>query len=97
LFLLKDSLSGCKYTAFFLNGQKKAADSQRTRGLATDFSKFSLLINVQSTIIKRGVEEHQIGEYVYDLQVPDLKAPPTKSGGSWLNNIFKERMRKNGT
>ena len=53
--------------------------------------------SIEKYFNKKTFEEHQIGEYVYDLQVPDLKAPPTKSGGSWLNNIFKERMRKNGT
>lgn len=35
-------------------------------------------------------EEHQIGEYVYDLQIPDLKLPPTILNGSW-RNIFKRR------
>ncbi len=53
--------------------------------------------SIEKYFNKKTFEEHQIGEYVYDLQVPDLKAPPTKPGGFWLNNIFKERMRKNGT
>ncbi len=34
-------------------------------------------------------EEHQIGDYVYDLQVPDLKSNQSGNGGSWLDIIFK--------
>lgn len=33
-------------------------------------------------------EEHQIGEYVYDLQIPDLKEAPARFVESW-RNIFK--------
>ena len=33
--------------------------------------------------------EHQIGEYQYDLTVPDFDALPQPKGRSWLNNILK--------
>lgn len=46
--------------------------------------------SIEKFFNKKPFEEHQIGEYVYDLQIPDLKAPPTRSGVSWFNNIFKK-------
>ncbi len=46
--------------------------------------------SVEKYFNQKPFEEHQIGDYLYDLQIPNLKAPPTKSGGSWLNNIFKK-------
>ena len=46
--------------------------------------------SIEKYFNKKLFEEHQIGEYIYDLQIPDLKAPPTRSGGSWFNNIFKK-------
>lgn len=33
--------------------------------------------------------EHQIGEYVYDLQVPDFNMLPPLKSRSWLENILK--------
>ena len=33
--------------------------------------------------------EHQIGEYLYDLTVPDLDALPVVKGPSWLNNLLR--------
>lgn len=33
--------------------------------------------------------EHQIGEYVYDLRVPDFNTLPPIKGRSWLDNILK--------
>ena len=36
------------------------------------------------------IEEHQIGEYVYDLQVPSFdKIIPVKSYTTWRDRIFK--------
>jgi len=36
------------------------------------------------------MEEHQIGEYMYDLQVPDLKKLSLNSARpSWRDKIFK--------
>ncbi len=40
---------------------------------------------------RRIFEEHQIGEYVYDLQIPDLSLPQT-GPGAWLN-FFKREWR----
>lgn len=34
-------------------------------------------------------EEHQIGEYMYDLQVPDLKRPAQKMRAGWMEKIFR--------
>lgn len=33
--------------------------------------------------------EHQAGDYLYDLTVPDFNALPQPKGRSWLNNILK--------
>ncbi len=33
--------------------------------------------------------EHQIGEYVYDLQIPDFNTLPPLKSRSWLENILK--------
>lgn len=33
--------------------------------------------------------EHQAGEYLYDLTVPDLDALPQPKGPSWLRNLWK--------
>ena len=33
--------------------------------------------------------EHQAGEYLYDLRVPDLDALPPEKGRSWLENLWK--------
>ena len=35
------------------------------------------------------VEEHQAGEYLYDLQVPSFKAAPPNTRRSWREIIFK--------
>ena len=32
---------------------------------------------------------HQVGEYMYDLNVPDLDALPQPKGHSWLKNLWK--------
>lgn len=33
--------------------------------------------------------EHQAGEYLYDLTVPDFNALPQPKGRSWLDNLFR--------
>ena len=33
--------------------------------------------------------DHQNGEYMYDLEVPDLNTLPAAKGFSWLNNLLK--------
>lgn len=35
------------------------------------------------------MEEHQIGEYVYDLQIPDFDTIPLNTRSSWRDRIFK--------
>lgn len=35
------------------------------------------------------MEEHQIGEYLYDLQVPSFRAAPSNTRRSWRDIIFK--------
>lgn len=38
---------------------------------------------------ERVVEEHQIGEYIYDLQVPDFDTISSNNHPSWREKIFK--------
>ncbi len=46
--------------------------------------------SIEKYFNQRVMEEHQIGEYVYDLRVPDLKnLPLNKSRQSWRNKFFK--------
>ena len=45
--------------------------------------------NVEKYFNENIFEEHQIGEYMYDLSIPNLRIPPTKIGSSILN-IFKK-------
>ena len=40
--------------------------------------------SIEKHFNKRSFEEHQIGEYVYDLQIPDLRSPPN-GPGAWLS------------
>ncbi|MDE7423278.1 MAG: YceG family protein [Lachnospiraceae bacterium] len=35
------------------------------------------------------IEEHQIGEYMYDLQIPDINSVLTNSRTKWTDKIFK--------
>jgi hypothetical protein len=35
------------------------------------------------------VEEHQIGTYVYDLQIPDFQSLSSATGKSWFDRFFK--------
>lgn len=46
--------------------------------------------SVEKHFNKKIMEEHQIGEYVYDLTVPDLKRLPSSGARpSWRDKIFK--------
>ena len=49
--------------------------------------------SVEKNFTKQIVEEHQLGEYVYDLRVPDFrKINATKDepeSGSWRRKFFK--------
>ena len=45
--------------------------------------------NIEKHFNKKIMEEHQIGEYLYDLTVPDLKHLPTGARPSWRDRIFK--------
>ena len=45
--------------------------------------------NIENHFNKRLMEEHQIGDYVYDLQVPDWAAVPLTARKSWRDIIFK--------
>lgn len=47
--------------------------------------------NVEKYFNRQPMEEHQIGEYVYDLQVPDLGRVPadTRTRPSWRDKLFK--------
>lgn len=38
------------------------------------------------------LEEHQIGEYLYDLHIPDLNAPIPGAHSSWREKFFKRGM-----
>lgn len=38
---------------------------------------------------KKLVEEHQIGEYMYDLRVPNFGGIPSNTRTSWRDKIFK--------
>lgn len=38
---------------------------------------------------KTVMEEHEIGEYVYDLQIPDFRGIPSNTHQSWRDKIFK--------
>jgi len=45
--------------------------------------------NIENHFNKRLMEEHQIGDYVYDLQVPDWASVPLTARRSWRDIIFK--------
>lgn len=46
--------------------------------------------SIEKYFNKKIMEEHQIGEYIYDLQVPDLHSLPLRSTRqSWRDIIFK--------
>ena len=43
---------------------------------------------VEQHYTKKILEEHQIGEYVYDLNTPDLSAPPVKQKASFMDRLL---------
>lgn len=45
--------------------------------------------NIERHFNRKVMEEHQIGEYVYDLQVPDLSRLPSQARTRWRDKIFK--------
>ena len=45
--------------------------------------------NIEKHFNKRLMEEHQIGEYVYDLQVPNMALVPSGTRPSWRDKIFR--------
>ncbi|MBR4639734.1 MAG: hypothetical protein IKO79_04140 [Butyrivibrio sp.] len=45
--------------------------------------------NVERYFNTRPFEEHQIGEYVYDLQIPNLRLSPSKLSSTLRDKIFK--------
>ena len=46
--------------------------------------------NVEKYFNKKLLEEHQIGEYIYDLQVPDLAKFSSNKRLKWFEKIFKK-------
>lgn len=44
--------------------------------------------NIEKHFNKRMMEEHQIGEYVYDLQVPNMALVPSGTRLSWRDRLF---------
>ena len=46
--------------------------------------------NMENHFNKKLMEEHQIGEYVYDLQVPDWDTVPLSAQKSWRDKFFKK-------
>lgn len=46
-------------------------------------------VTIEKYLNTDGPVEHQMGPYIYDLNVPDIAALPEKKGISWLNNLFK--------
>lgn len=45
--------------------------------------------SIEGHFNKKLMEEHQIGEYLYDLTVPGLTPPPASTRPSWRDKIFK--------
>lgn len=45
--------------------------------------------SVEKHYAKVLMEEHQIGEFVYDLQIPDFRELPSNTRPSWREKIFK--------
>ncbi|MDE6620554.1 MAG: YceG family protein [Lachnospiraceae bacterium] len=48
--------------------------------------------NIEKHFNKRLMEEHQIGEYVYDLQVPNMALVSSNSRPSWRDRLFRRGM-----
>lgn len=45
--------------------------------------------NIEKYFNKKLMEEHQIGEYVYDLQVPNMALVPSGTRLSWRDRLFR--------
>lgn len=45
--------------------------------------------NIEKYFNRRLMEEHQIGEYVYDLQVPNMALVPSGTRLSWRDRLFR--------
>ncbi|MDE7478576.1 MAG: YceG family protein [Lachnospiraceae bacterium] len=45
--------------------------------------------NIEKHFNKRLMEEHQIGEYVYDLQVPNMALVSSNTRPSWRDKLFR--------
>ncbi|MEG1947454.1 MAG: YceG family protein [Lachnospiraceae bacterium] len=45
--------------------------------------------NVEKFFNEKGMEEHQIGDYLYDLQLPNLERRSSNVHHSWREKIFK--------
>ncbi len=45
--------------------------------------------NIERFFNKRSMEEHQIGEYVYDLQVPNMALVSSNTRPSWRDKLFR--------
>lgn len=45
--------------------------------------------NIEGYFNKKLMEEHQLGDYVYDLQIPDWSTVPLTVHKSWKDKIFK--------
>ena len=66
-------------------------------GFSLSFSGFAIVFfvptgyqSIEKYFNKGLMEEHQIGEYRYDMQVPDFGRPPQSgSRSSWRDRIFK--------
>ena len=44
---------------------------------------------VEKYLNKILMEEHQIGEYIYDLQIPDMNSVSVETRTRWRDKIFK--------
>jgi hypothetical protein len=46
--------------------------------------------NVEKFFNKKLIEEHQMGNYVYDMAIPNLTPAPSKTRRTWRDKIFKK-------
>ena len=45
--------------------------------------------NIERYFNRKLMEEHQIGDYVYDLQVPNMALVSSNTRPSWCDRIFR--------
>ena len=45
--------------------------------------------NIEQYFNRKLMEEHQIGDYMYDLEIPDWERIPSAIRTSWRDKIFK--------